>query len=329
MSNSIAKSPKSKKSKSTSKGFVNKSQAYGNTGTFVSQKDYIYSRITEKVIAQMEKGIVPWRKPWKTLLDGSVEVPRNYATKKAYKGVNYMLLACNEHVRPYYMTLNQANEMGGRVRKGAKGEIILFYKFDTKDENGDEKKIFFEKISCVFNIADIDGIDFKLPELGVKVVSPEDNKIQFCEKIVAGYREGPRLVFSNPEQAYYSPSKDTVNMPRLEAFRSQEDYYKVLYHELIHSSGHSNRLNRKELMSHNGMGTKSYAKEELTAEMGANFLSSYCGFNLEDDSDFLTNTATYIAGYLAIFKNNKDVFYDAARQAQRAVTHILGEVEAQ
>lgn len=297
-------------------------------GDETTYKDKIYDRISQQVLDQMEKGIVPWQKPWNVLIDGSVEVPTNYVSKKPYNGINTILLACNEHQRPYYMTYKQAESLGGQVRKGAKGEIVLFYKFKDKDEEGKEKKFFFEKLNFVFNIADIDGIDFKLPEVAPRPQTPPGLRIPIGESVTNGYLEndGPKLVFNAPEKAcYMGGAKDTINMPRLEAFNTPEGYYKVLFHECVHSTGHSTRLNREEMQGGAKRGSERYSREELTAEMGANFLAAHCGFNMEQDSDLLEQTAAYIAGYLKVFQMDKKVFYTAARQAQKAANYILGE----
>ena len=239
-----------------------------------------------------------------------------------------MLLACNEHQRPYYMTFKQAETLGGQVRKGAKGEIVLFYKFKDRDEDGNEKKFLFEKLNYVFNIADIDGIEFKLPEVAPRLETPPGLRIPIGETVANGYVEngGPKLVFANLDRAcYMGGAKDTINMPRLEAFNTPEGYYKVLFHECVHSTGHSSRLNREEMQGTSKKGSERYSREELTAEMGANFLAARCGFNMAQDSDLLEQTASYIAGYMNVFQMDKKVFYTAARQAQKAANYILGE----
>lgn len=318
------------KNKGTKKYTVNKAQKGAMNaleGDETTYKEKVYERITQKVLDQMEKGIVPWQKPWNVLADGSVEVPTNYVSKKPYTGINTMLLACNEHERPYYMTYKQAESLGGQVRKGAKGEIVLFYKFKDKGEEGNEKKFFMEKPSFVFNIADIDGIEFKLPEVAHRPETSPGLQIPIGETVANGYLEngGPKLIFASPDSAcYMGGSKDTINMPRLEAFKSPEQYYKTLFHECVHSTGHSSRLNREEIQGGAKKGSVRYSREELTAEMGANFLAAHCGFNMEQDSDLLEQTATYITGYLQVFKMDKKVFYTAARNAQKAANYILG-----
>ena len=214
-----------------------------------------YERITALIVSQLEKGVIPWKKPWKILLDGTIDVPRNYVTKKAYRGLNAVLLSCNEDQRPYYLTYRQATELGGQVRKGAKGQMILFYKL-TPAEDADtekEKTRFYEQVSYVFNVADIDGIVFALPELTIPDAAPVGKQIPACEAVIGGFpAPSPRIVFDDPERACYSPALDRVNMPRLEAFRSVEEYYKVFFHELAHATGHQNRLNRPDLVASGG-----------------------------------------------------------------------------
>lgn len=292
-----------------------------------------YARITDLVTTEIENGRVPWRKTWGYLVDGTAELPRNYVTNRPYTGVNSLLLACTPYERPYFMTFNQVKAKGGSIRKGAKGAIVVFWKVLPKDEevtakSGETKTktvhIPLLKPYHVFNVADLEGIDIDLPERRTADHIAEVEQIAACKAVVNGYPNPPKLSNHDPRRACYSPTFDTVNMPRLAAFESPQAYYQVFFHELTHSTGHRDRLNRKELVETEGYGGENYSKEELTAELGACFLSAYCGLQFEQDKDMLKNTAGYLRGWLSALRNDKTLFVRAAGQAQKAANHILG-----
>lgn len=311
-----AKLPAKKNAKNAKK--INKAQS--------GPKQSIYERITEQVLNQLAKGVVPWKRPWKTLLDGAPEVPRNYVSKKAYRGINMMLLSCNNHERPYYVTFNQAKELGGSVKKGAKGNLILFYKIEHRERDGENVKTFFERPSWVFNIEDVEGVEFKLPELNSSVTD-DDQKLARCEKIVSAYIDAPEIKLIDPARAYYciyKTGEEYINMPLRKAFKTIDEYYKVLFHEMAHSTGHPNRLNRPEMCDRKPSDKDAYDREELTAEMTAGFLAAMGGLNMSEESGLFQQTASYINSYLKAFEMDKQIFYTAARQAQKASDYILG-----
>ena len=293
----------------------------------------IYTRITDLITAEMEKGRVPWRKTWGFLANGSMEVPRNYVTNRPYTGINSMLLACSPYDRPYFMTFNQAKAKGGSIRKGAKGSIVVFWQVRPYDKEVTNRKGETEtktvgvpllRFYHVYNVADVEGITLTLPERRQADELTPVEQFTVCERIVAEYPNGPLLVHRDALQAYYSPALDMVNMPKQAAFESPQAYFQVLFHELTHSTGHRDRLNRKELVETEGYGGENYSKEELTAEIGACFLSSHCGINLEQDTTILKNSAAYLRGWLSALRNDKTMLVRAAGQAQKAAFHILG-----
>ncbi len=132
--------------------------------------DEIYQKVTDMIVGELENGRIPWERPWNICKDGSVDAPQNYATKRPYNGVNALILNCAPYERPYYLTFKQAIDLKGNVRKGEKSTIVVFWevsKFSKENKDGEleEQNAFFLKVYHVFNIAQIDGIDFKLPEL--------------------------------------------------------------------------------------------------------------------------------------------------------------------
>lgn len=291
-----------------------------------------YQVITDQIISQLEKGKLPWRKRWGVLLDGKAEVARNYLTKQPYTGINSVLLACKTVERPYFLTFKQASGLGGTIRKGAKGIPIVYWNVIEKEKEvtnrqGETKTkkvgIPLLKPYYVFHVSDVEGIEIELPELLPVQESTQQQLIDRCEAVYAKYNNGPKLVFNNPKRAFYSSLYDTVNMPTLPAFDCPESYFWTLYHELIHSTGHPDRLNREEVVHTDGFGGEKYAKEELTAEIGACFLSAQSGIDIADKR-LLTNGVSYLQSWLGALKNDKTLIVRAAGGAQKAVNYVLG-----
>lgn len=174
------------------------------------------------------------------------------------------------------------------------------------------------RYSTVFNIAQIEGIDWQLPELPRREHTPPE----VAEQIVAGYAGGPRIRYDGAD-AHYRTSTDTVSVPAASRFHTAEDYYATLFHELTHSTGHAKRLDRATLTEKASFGSAPYAKEELVAELGAAFLSNAAGLDLTRTEP---STASYLANWLQALRGDKRLIISTASQAQRAANHILGVV---
>lgn len=280
-----------------------------------SHKD-IYALVTDKIIEAMERGVVPWKRAWE-----ACGIPMNYITKRAYSGINLMLLSLLSFERPYFLTFKQVQTLGGRVKKGAKGWPVVFWKLieankKTDKENKQEEKIPLLKLYYLFNVEDIEGISFKFPEDNFK---PKFS-IEACEQIVSNMPISPTIVHANRAKAYYSPSRDIVNIPQIEQFATSENYYKTLFHELVHATGHPSRLNRKTVVDAGRFGDESHSKEELIAEIGAAFLYHVAGIATQGLVDY---SAAYVQNWLAALKNDKRLIVEAASQAQKAVNYIL------
>ncbi|WP_324680812.1 ArdC family protein [Hymenobacter sp. GOD-10R] len=272
-----------------------------------------YQVITDRIIAKMEGGEIPWQKPWHSL-----GAPRNFVTGHMYTGINAFLLHFLSEGLPFFMTYRQAQDLGGYIRKGAKGFPIIFYNVVEKEtEDGQTKKTPFVKYCTVFNIADVEGVELVVPEFA----PVEHEPIAAAEAIVTSWADRPRITHMD-QQAYYVPATDYVNMPLFSSFRSAEQYYQTLFHELTHSTGHRQRLNRPDLAENMAVkGTEGYAREELTAEMGAAFLCGAAGINPEATDD---NTAAYLQFWLGRLKADKTLLIKAASHAQKAANLILG-----
>jgi|WetSurMetagenome_2_1015567.scaffolds.fasta_scaffold76389_2 antirestriction protein ArdC len=272
----------------------------------------VYTIVTNRIIEHLEKGVVPWRQPW---TDSGL--PKNLITGKPYRGINVWLLSTLKYPRNFFLTLKQANNLGGVVKKGEKANEVVFWKWlESQDkETGETKKTPLLRYYKVFNVAQCEGIpEDKIPQAEKK----ENPPLETCEKIIKEMPKCPKIQF-NEQSAYYNKAEDFLNMPKMETFTKSEDYYSTLFHELVHSTGHNERLNRRELIESRGMRSNDYAIEELTAEMGASYLNSYAGIPIEQ----LDNNAAYINGWLERLKQDKRFVVYASSHAQRATDFIL------
>lgn len=276
----------------------------------------VYDIITERIIAILQKGTVPWHKPW--VAGGAMALPKNLQSGKPYRGVNIFLLHSMEFSSPYWLTFNQALERGGNVRKGEKSTPVVFWKWLEPDEaSPDKKKVPMLRYYSVFNVEQCDGIEYPKPEAKTFEFTP----VESAEKIVESMPQRPEITYGGSSAAY-SPTLDIVRMPNREQFEKPEEFYDTLFHELTHATGHESRLNRSGVADkneHNRFGTDPYAKEELVAEMGAAFLCANAGI-VERTLD---NSAAYISNWLERLKNDTKLVVHAAAQAQKAADFIL------
>jgi antirestriction protein ArdC len=298
-------------------------QATQSTNTFSDT----YQEVTDAVIKALEEGTVIWQCPW-----NQVGLPKNITTNVNYRGWNLFLLnfhaTIKEYPTPYYITYKQANQLKGSIKKGEKGVRIIYWATvelknqsdnatvqQPTDETAKPRTIMVPKTYTVFNIAQTEGIEF--PHFEAEERS-EAEKIEACENIIANMPNKP-TIRKNGTNAYYQPSTDTVVVPSLKRCKSSEGYYSTLFHELAHSTGHDSRLNRKELLESEGFGTATYAKEGLTAEMTAAFLSAITGIGQAT----IDNNAAYIESWLKALKNDKTLIIKAAAQAHKATDYIM------
>lgn len=302
------------------------SSAKTKTKARKTEKQDVYEMITARILEALEAGRVPWRKSWK----GGAIYAQNYATKHVYRGINALLTSLSPYDIPYFMTFKQAKKMGGSIKKGAKSLPIVFWNAIYRDgegrklseeearARGEVQKRMFLKYFRVFNIEDIEGIDFDLPE----IVLNNFDKIEKCEALIENMPNGPSIENTLRDSACYVSILDSVFMPLPGQFESEEEYYGTLMHELVHATGHSSRLDREELMSQAKFGSLTYTKEELTAEIGAAFLCNISGI---ETPALVENSEAYINGWMQELKNDKKFILLAASKAQKAVAYILGE----
>jgi antirestriction protein ArdC len=301
-------------------------------------KPDLYQVITDKVIALLEAGTVPWQRPW-----NQYGLARNYASGHVYTGINAFLLNFFPSFDvPFYMTYKQAQALGGQVRKGAKAETVYFFKTLYKDADGKNLKpaqvaklqansplrgaggdsikvIPMPRTFHLFNIADIDGIEFDIPEISDNPNAP----IEACDNFVTGLQSVPEIHHKDLNHAYYAPVADQINMPPLPRFSCSPAYYKTLFHEITHSTGHESRLSRPGItlpMEQRVPGSEPHAHEELIAELGAVYLCQHAGISRQPLQE---NAAAYIDSYLGYLKGDKRFLFQASSQAQKAVNFLL------
>ena len=270
-----------------------------------------YDRITERIVSLLSQGTVPWHKPWHV----QTGLPRNLITQKPYRGINVFLLMAMNYESPNWLTLRQANAMGGQIKPGEKSCPVVFWKpMKVQDkETKEEKKIPFLRLYHVFNVSQCTGL---------KNIPPADESafIQTVPaELVANMPQRP-VIKHGMAMASYSPVSDVVNMPDRVRFKSEDHYYTTLFHELVHATGHEKRLKRASIMERNGYGSNPYAKEELIAEMGGAFLCGHAG--IVDRT--IDSSAAYLEGWLKQLQEDKTLIVHAAAQAQKAADFILG-----
>jgi len=270
----------------------------------------IYAEITNRIIDQMENGIIPWQKPW--VASGNCV---SYATGKPYSLLNQMLLG-----RPgEYATYKQVQAAGGCVRKGEKAHMVVFWKWieQEDEETGEVKEVPFLRYYNVFHIDQCDGLKARHAE----PLPQTAHTYQKAEDIICDYLKtsGVKLNHEAGDRAFYCPSDDSITLPLLAQFRNTAEYYSTAFHELIHSTGHAKRLNRIAGTAY--FGSEAYSKEELVAEIGASALVNAAG--LETTASF-RNNAAYVQNWLAVLQNDKRFIVSAAGKAEKVVALILG-----
>jgi antirestriction protein ArdC len=282
----------------------------------------IYETITNRIIDSLEKGVIPWRKQWKVSAKngGAPSVPYNVTNGKRYRGINEISLLCSGYSSSGWCTYKQAQTLGYQVRKGERSSPVVWWSFPDRTKAEEKDRAPFAKFYSVFNVEQMDGVPGELP-LGDDA-EPFD-AIESAETLANNYMMSashPTLGFGGSD-AYFRPSTDHVQMPPRESFTSPENYYSVLFHEFVHSTGIKSRLGREELASMVRFGDREYSKEELTAEFGAAFLCGEAGIS---NDGLLDNSTAYIQNWIAKLQSDKNFAVQAAQRAQKAADFILG-----
>jgi antirestriction protein ArdC len=278
----------------------------------------VYEIVTEKIIRQMESGVAPWRKPWRT------EMPVNLISQKEYRGLNVFLLGSQGYGSKFWLTYNQAATLGGNIKRGEKSSTVVFWNIGKEKtirrSDGTERtsKPVLLRYYSVFNLEQTEGIAEKLGLSSVARVAD----IEACERIVAEMPNRP--AFEQSDRAWYRPATDSVGIPAKSSFLGSEEYYSTLFHELTHSTGHRSRVGREGIEHLNTFGSESYSKEELIAEMGAAMLCGITGIA----PSTIENSAAYLQCWINRLKGDSKLLLSAASQAQKASDYILGRKAA-
>jgi antirestriction protein ArdC len=270
-----------------------------------------YQVITDRILALLEQGTVPWQQPW----DSAMGLPRNLFSQRAYRGINVWLLTAMDYPSPFWATFQQVTAAGGRVRKGEHGVPVVFWKIYVHEdpETGEADKRFVLRQYTVFNAEQIDGV--AIPE--ITVLPHRFTPIERCAHLVDAMPQRPAIRHGH-QRACYTPATDTLHLPSPACFQSPEAYYATVFHEVVHSVGHRTRLNRPTLTDPCRFGDPTYAKEELVAEMGASYLCGVCGIA----NATIENNAAYLQSWMRVLRHDVTLLVHAAAQAQRAADYI-------
>ena len=266
--------------------------------------------VVERILAEMQKGTIPWERPW-------IIIPRqNLVTRKPYSGVNRFLLADDNE--EYYLSFKQIRDLGGRLKKGSKAKMVIFWKplqvENTKatdevmegETPATERKIVpILRYYRVFRLSDVEGL--VRPETG-----KENPKIEKIEEFIA--RIGPKIEYGG-SSAHYNPKEDKVCMPEIGRFETTEKYYATLLHEVIHMTGHESRLKRFSMEDKHDY-HKEYGREELVAELGSAILCHWFGIDLPE------HNAGYLQGWIEAVKGDRNLLFGACSRAERAIAYL-------
>ena len=268
----------------------------------------IFSVVTGRIIAQLEKGVVPWRRTW------SSNGPTSYQTNKEYQGINALILQ-DTYESPYWLTFRQAQKLGGSVRAGEKGSPIVFVDRMAQEKQKADGTIEisyrrFLKYYTVFNWEQTKNLPEKV------AVGRENATIPQAEEI---FRRRNPLIKHHDSQPSFRPGEDCIYMPGLDQFEDSGAYYSTGFHELTHWTGGKARLARPEIVNYL-QGKEYRSMEELTAEIGAAFLCQICAI---DSPETLQDSTAYIQSWLKVFKGDTKIVMQASKQAREAVEFVM------
>lgn len=288
----------------------------------------IYQRVTDQIVTELEKGVRPWLKPWNAdHAAGRITRPLR-ANGIPYRGINVLMLWASAtaagYAAPLWLTYKQAQEMGGQVRKGEKGSLVVYANTITKTEQDEatgedlERAIPFMKGYTVFNAEQVDG----LPAHFHAVQAPALDSVQRIERAEAFFVATGIDIREGGDRAYYTAAGDYVQMPPFVAFRDPEAFYATLAHEATHATKSPKRLDRD--FGRKRWGDEGYAMEELVAELGAAFVCADLALTPQPREEH----AAYIASWLKVLKGDRRAIFAAAAHAQRAADYLAGRQPA-
>lgn len=279
----------------------------------------IYQTVTDRILNQMKAGVVPWRKPWTSGL------PRSLGSGREYRGVNILMLATTPFESSYWLTFREAQRLGGHVRKGERSTPVVFWKWRTPE---DLKKLAQDGNAAgvapcvpfvfpVFNLDQVEGVEKPNPE----AATASEQRHAIADQMLGVMPSRPDIVHSVSSQPAYFPKQDRIALPHLSQFRSGDHYYSVLFHELVHSTGHESRLNRFQNIE--GDRVERYSFEELIAEFGSAFLCGFTGIRNPATEEL---HASYIDEWSKVFAKDPRILLRAASAAQKATDYVRGKL---
>lgn len=318
-------------------------------------KKNVYKSINDKVLEGLQKDGLKWFMPWKSGMGNS---PVNNVTGKGYNGINIWILnatmRCENYKHNEWLTFKQAKAKNGTVKKGERSTQIIYWRVSFYDQTADPKKFYRSKDDAIkdgvdednirkafslydYNVFNIDQCEGILPIRDIEEeVTPVQSfgNVQIADKYCNDYLscEGIPLTHNASSSAYYVPMTDSINMPVIDSFKDADSYYKTLFHEISHSTGHKTRLNRKGITDVSSKGSDQYAKEELIAEITSLYMSGVCGLDPQDHFD---NSQAYLNGWIKrikSFKGNEEklivsAMTQASKSADLIASHFGNTVE--
>ncbi len=277
----------------------------------------ICQTITDRILTQLDAGVVPWRKTWATGL------PKSLTTGNEYRGVNILTLGMAPYTSRYWLTYREALRLGGHVRRGERASPVVFWKWRTPEElarlrreSGREDVAPCVPFSAsVFNLDQVEGV----ARPGDDVPNRMNDRFSVADRLLDGMPDKPEIVHAATREPSYSPRWDRVTLPHLSQFESAPEYYGTLFHEEVHATGHRKRLDRFGEVE--GDRFTRYSFEELVAEFGAAFLCAFAGIETPGTEAL---QASYIKGWAEALRKDQRLLVRAASAAQRAADYIRG-----
>ena len=277
----------------------------------------VYGMVTERIIEQLEHGYIPWKKPWANCLNGTF----NRISRRPYSLLNQLLLSRGGE----YATFRQWDQIGGKIKKGEKAEIVVFWKLQEAQEKDETGKIKIKKIPIlryynVFHISQIENV-FPLP----KTEEFETKPIERAEKTLHDYLTREQITLSvGADRAFYSPYTDSITLPAITQFECAEEYYGTAFHECGHSTLKESRCNRETENRSAIFGSEDYSKEELVAEITSAAILHSMGM---ETAETFKNSAAYIQNWLQVLRNDRKFIVSASGKAEKAAKYILNITE--
>jgi antirestriction protein ArdC len=294
----------------------------------VANNNQVYEIVTERIVDAIERGVAPWRIPWKK--GPGSGLPRSMSTARPYRGINVFLLGLQGlaagYTSPWWATFNHVSELGGQVRKGEKATPVVFWSVkegqDDLDEAGRPERYFVLRYYNVFNAEQADGLPERFYPMaeGAEPAAPSEAQARAEEAVGRYLARAASLTFTHAraDRAYYSAREDLVNVPSLAEHASADEYYSTTFHELAHSSGHPSRLGRPGVAEPHLFGDEGYSREELVAELASAMVQGTVGIQ-----STVEPSAAYLEHWAEVLRGDPRLIVNAAAAAQKAADYVL------